>query len=78
MLVLTRQLEQEILIGENISIKVLSVSGGQVRLGIQAPPEVTILREEVYAEVCRENQQAAQVSPVSLLELLHKPQPEDV
>jgi carbon storage regulator len=69
MLVLTRQLEQEIIIDDRIRVKVLSVSGGQVRLGIEAPPEVTILRREVYDEVSRENRQAAAVRPEALIAL---------
>lgn len=47
MLVLTRNDGQSILIGDNIKLTVVSVKGGQVRFGIEAPPDVTILREEV-------------------------------
>lgn len=47
MLVLSRKLNQEILIGDNILVRVISIKGNQVRLGIVAPPEVAILREEV-------------------------------
>lgn len=60
MLVLTRQTEDEIVIGPNIRVRVLSVSGNQVRLGIEAPPEVSIFRGEIYDEVARQNQAAAQ------------------
>lgn len=72
MLVLTRQLNEEIIIGDQIRVKVLSVSGGQVRLGIEAPPEVTILRREVYDLVSQENRQAAEVSTVALEALLKR------
>lgn len=51
MLVLSRKLNQEILIGDNIVVRVISIKGNQVRLGIVAPPEVAILREEVLTKV---------------------------
>jgi carbon storage regulator len=47
MLVLTRTEGQSILIGDGIKVTVVSAKGGQVRFGIEAPPEVTILREEI-------------------------------
>ena len=72
MLVLTRQIEQEIVLGDKIRIKVLSVTGNQVRLGIEAPADVTILRRELYDEVCRENQNAADVSAQAFAELLNR------
>ena len=50
MLVLTRKLNQEILIGENIKITVLKVKGNTVRLGIEAPREVRIVRSELPVE----------------------------
>jgi carbon storage regulator len=51
MLVLSRKLNEEILIGENIRIKVVMIRGNQVRLGIEAPGDVTIIREELRAGV---------------------------
>jgi carbon storage regulator len=47
MLVLSRKLSQQIMIGSEISITVVKIEGNQVRLGIQAPADVTILREEL-------------------------------
>lgn len=47
MLVLSRKLNQEIRIGENIVVRVLGIKGNQMRLGIVAPPEVLVLREEL-------------------------------
>lgn len=47
MLVLTRKKEEAISIGDNVEIKVLSVSGNRVRLGITAPREVSVLRTEM-------------------------------
>ena len=47
MLVLTRNEGQSILIGDGIKVTVVSTKGGQVRFGIEAPREITVLREEV-------------------------------
>ncbi len=49
MLVLTRRAGERLLIGENILVTVVSVERGKVRLGIEAPPDVLILREELTA-----------------------------
>jgi carbon storage regulator len=49
MLVLTRKLDQSIMIGDDIEISVLAVSGEKVRIGINAPREVPVFRKEVYA-----------------------------
>jgi len=49
MLVLTRKLGQEILIGGNIKIAVVEIRGGQVRIGVTAPPETRVLRGELAA-----------------------------
>jgi len=48
MLILTRKVGETITIGENIQIQVLSVKGGQVRIGVEAPRDVMVNREEVY------------------------------
>jgi len=47
MLILTRKSGETITIGENIEVKVLSIKGGQVRIGIDAPREVNVNREEI-------------------------------
>lgn len=61
MLVLTRRTNQSLVIGHDITITVLEIRGDQVRIGINAPRDVSVHREEVYAEVRRENQRAAEV-----------------
>ena len=63
MLVLTRRPNQSIVIGRDVVITILEVRGDQVRVGIKAPREVTVHREEVYAEIRRENQRASGVRP---------------
>ena len=47
MLVLTRNQGQSILIGNDVKLTIVSTKGGQVRIGIEAPPDLTILREEI-------------------------------
>jgi carbon storage regulator len=59
MLVLTRRLEQSIVINGDIVISVLAIDGDRVKLGISAPANVSILREEVQHAVRGENQRAA-------------------
>ena len=59
MLVLTRRLGEVIRIGDDISIRVLDIQRGQVRVAIDAPREVPIHREEIYQQVQEENRKAA-------------------
>lgn len=58
-LILTRRVGENIVIGDDIVISVLEVRGDAVRIGIQAPRSVTVHREEVYRELQRANQAAA-------------------
>lgn len=51
MLILTRRIGETVMIGDNISITVLGVKGNQIRLGIDAPRDVSVHREEVYHKV---------------------------
>ena len=62
MLVLTRKLGETITIGDHIRITVVAVKGGQVKLGIEAPADTKVHREEIYARIIAENQQAAATS----------------
>jgi carbon storage regulator len=61
MLVLSRQRDESIIIGDNIVVTVVDVRGDKVRLGIEAPREVSVHRREVYEAIQRENQQASQI-----------------
>ncbi|MDH3678844.1 MAG: carbon storage regulator CsrA [Acidimicrobiia bacterium] len=63
MLVLSRKPNQSIVISSDIVVTVIEVKGDQVRLGIKAPREVTIHREEVAAEIRAANREAAQTGP---------------
>jgi carbon storage regulator len=51
MLVLTRKARESIMIGDSIEVSVLSVAGGKVRLGIDAPRDLRIFRKEVYLQI---------------------------
>lgn len=55
MLVLTRKPSQSIMIGDEIEVSVLSTTGGNVRIGIQAPRDVPIFRKEIYLEIQEQN-----------------------
>jgi carbon storage regulator len=59
MLVLTRQVGEKVVIGNEVVVEVLSVSGDTVRLGISAPRETSVHRYEVFAEIQAANQAAA-------------------
>ena len=59
MLILTRKLGENIRIGDNIRIVVLDIKGGQVKLGIDAPPSVAVHREEIYERIREENRRAS-------------------
>ncbi len=59
MLVLTRKLGETIVIGDNIVIKVVDIHGKQIRLGIEAPTEISIFRGEIYDRIKEENKAAS-------------------
>jgi len=59
MLVLSRQRDETIMIGDDIELTVVDIRGDKVRLGIKAPAHVAVHRKEVYDAIRRENEQAA-------------------
>jgi carbon storage regulator len=63
MLVLSRQRDETIMIGDDIEVTVVDIRGDKVRLGINAPKEISVHRKEVYDAIRRENRAAAQVKP---------------
>ena len=66
MLILTRKSGESITIGDDVKITVIEVKGKQVRIGIDAPRNYIIHREEVYIRIQEENKRAAEKTPVSL------------
>jgi len=65
-LVLTRKLGESIVIGDNIRVTVVEIHGKQVRLGIEAPKEVSVHRGEVYERIVEENKRAVGAGPATL------------
>ncbi len=59
MLVLSRHRDESIMIGDDIVITIVEIRGDKIRLGIQAPKEVTVHREEIYLAIQREQQAKA-------------------
>ena len=58
MLVLSRKIGQQIMIGQDITIKIVDVQGENVRIAIEAPKEIKIYRDEIYKAIVEENKQA--------------------
>jgi carbon storage regulator len=70
MLILTRKIGETIAIGENIKVQVVSIKGGQVRIGIEAPVQTPVHREEVFQRIQEANEQAAGMAPEDLSEVI--------
>ncbi len=68
MLVLSRQKEQTVMIGDNIEITVVDIRGDKVRLGITAPTQIPVHRKEVYEAIKKENRAAANVTLADITE----------
>lgn len=69
MLVLSRKLNQSIQIGDDIEVKIISIEGDQVKIGIEAPKYIDIHRKEVYLSIQEENNRAASLSVDLLTQL---------
>lgn len=75
MLALTRKVGESIVIGDNVEITVIAVTGDQIKLGIDAPRSVSIHRKEIYLQIQEENKAAASTSDAgakALKELMGK------
>jgi carbon storage regulator len=70
MLVLTRKINEAIKIGDEIELTILSISGDQIKIGIDAPRHVEIHRKEIYLDIQNENNSASQTS-IDLLKKLN-------
>jgi len=69
LLILTRKSGEGLFIGDEIRVTVLEIRGKQIRLGIEAPQHVVVLREEIYRRVQEQNLQAAGVKEADLKEI---------
>jgi len=73
MLVLSRQRDESIIIGDNIVVTIVDVRGDKVRLGIEAPREVSVHRREVYEAIQRENREASKIQLDDARQIGHTP-----
>ena len=65
MLILTRRVGETLMIGDDVTVTVLGVKGNQVRIGINAPKEISVHREEIYERIKREQEtQDGEAQPV--------------
>ena len=78
MLVLSRQRNETIMIGDEVEVTVIDIRGDKVRLGINAPRAVTVHRKEVYEAIKRENQAAAQIQPDEVAAASRESRPQQV
>lgn len=69
MLALTRKKDEAIMIGDQIEIRIVDIVGDKVRIGISAPKDVKIYREEIYLQVSESNHHATEISADSIAEI---------
>ena len=65
MLILTRRVGETVMIGNEVTVTVLGVKGNQVRVGVNAPKDVAVHREEIYERIKREEDHDARTAPVA-------------
>lgn len=63
MLVLSRHRDESIMIGDDVVVTIVDIRGDKVRLGITAPQDIPVHRQEVYEAIKRENRKASQMHP---------------
>jgi carbon storage regulator len=63
MLILTRRVGETVMIGEDVTVTVLGVKGNQVRIGVNAPRDVAVHREEIFERIKREEQDGVPARP---------------
>lgn len=67
MLILTRKAGESLYLGDNIKLKVLSIQGKQIKIGLEVPDDMPVYREEVYLKIQEQNRMAAEASSDDLL-----------
>jgi carbon storage regulator len=66
MLILTRRVGETVVIGDDVTVTVLGVKGNQVRLGVNAPKEIAVHRQEIFERIQKEKEEAAAQAPVKI------------
>jgi carbon storage regulator len=74
MLVLSRHRDESIMIGDDVVVTIVDIRGDKVRLGIDAPQDIPVHRQEVYEAIQRENRNAAQLGPQDTRQVGKSPQ----
>ncbi len=69
MLVLSRHRDESIMIGDDVVVTIVDIRGDKVRLGIAAPQDIPVHRQEVYEAIKRENEKAARMQPAEIREV---------
>ena len=59
-MILSRKVGQSVMIGDSVEVKVLGLRAGQIKIGIEAPKDVTVHREEIYERICAEEESKRQ------------------
>ena len=74
MLVLSRHRDESIMIGDDVVVTIVDIRGDKVRLGIDAPTDIPVHRQEVYEAIKRENEKAAKLQPKDAAKISEQPQ----
>ena len=66
MLILTRRMGEALMIGDNVTVTVLGIKGNQVRIGVLAPKDIGVHREEIYARIRQEKESNGEAVPAAV------------
>lgn len=72
MLILSRKTDEKIKIGEDITLTIIEIRGDQVKIGVEAPKNVKVFRQEVFNAIKNENKSAAEIPSVSGIDAITK------